>query len=759
MEVCFRMLLLLCACFILARERTEAATITGYQDCPSKTKTLYVLVMAPFPDSTQGLEPGWGGGPAVVPGSQLAVRHINSRCDILQGYRLEVLVADSGCRVMNIKATVSLVESLLDTDHRVIAIIGPACSGTAVLVGELFAKRHVSLLNISPSATSPVLDNSTAYPNTFRILGSSKIYVNMYYDLISHLNITNVGILSDPDGIIHFTVARDFEKRLASDDNREVSSLDLTSYFIPLAEMQNKYRLIFTFANPRLSRQLMCFAYHKGFLYPDYQFVFSERRLHNFITNVSFVLDGKQYECSADEMREAVRGILLTRFDLIRQDKDTVLVNGMNCKQFADEYRTELEEYKQQLNLSRVVETEHQSTYYDSVWALALALNASIPRLENELNASLDNYSYHQSYATEIIRSELLNVEFEGITGKVKFNKTSLDGKDVTRIRMAQVGNGEQLMLVATYNPADATMALNLINQSALVPDKFNQDLLAPHLYVEAIVISVMFILTISMIAFQVINIRWQKAQSIKVTSPSLNHLIFIGCYFYVPSVLFLSFDGLLDDQHPCISTIKCIGFIWCESLALTLILGTISVKTFRILRIFSHASAKMMNNLQTYRLVLYVCALLIPDMILNVVWNAVDPWYKVTVPIDELHIRSYCTCHYIFVWLFLLFSLKILLMVVVLYLSISTRRISQQEYKQTKSTNALVFIFVMLYGLLIPLHYLTRSIANNVALATVSYLALCVKNILCVVMCTIFIFLPPVLPLLRKRCTSSNKS
>ncbi len=721
-------------------------------DCPAKTKTLYLIVMAPLPDSTPGLEPGWAGGPAIIPGSQLAVRHINSRCDILEDYRLELLIADSGCNVRE-KTVVGFFENLLHVNHTVVAIVGPGCSGATITVGNLLARRGISLLHIAPSATSPLLVDPGKYPNTFRILGSNNIYISMYDELIKYMNFKNIAILFNPERIIHTSVARKFEEKLlANNSHINVLSLNLARFFIPLVEMQNRYRIIFVFAGSSISRKLMCLAYHMDILYPDYQFIFSERRLDHFLEDVSFNLDGKRYTCSASVMRVATRGIMLSQFELIREDEDTILVNDMNYRQFAEEYSIELERYKQQLNLSSIVQTEHQSGYYDSVWAFTLAMNASIPRLKNELNTSLENYGYGQPNATNIIRSELLKLEFEGIRGTIKFSESTLDGKDATTVRISQVKDtGQPNELVATYNPA-RNVALNLINRSAFLPDTFSPELVAPPLYVEGIVYVIVVMLTASTLAFQIINIKWGKVQSIKVTSPALNHLIFIGCYFYLPSILFLSFDEVLGDRYPEVSSFKCIGYIWCESIALTLILGTICVKSFRILRIFSHSSARMMNNLQTYRLVLYVGAMLIPDFVLNIVWNVVDPYYLETVIIDERHIRVACTCNYIIVWIILLFALKILLITVVLYLSIATRRIQKQEYKQTKSTNILVFILVMVYGILIPVHYLTASITTNVGTATLSYLVLSLKNILCVLMCTIFIFLPPILPILVKK-------
>ena len=75
----------------------------------------------------------------MIPGSQVALQHINSRCDILEQYRLELLVGDSGCDVMS-KATVELTNKLFHAAEKenVIGIIGPGCSEAARVIGNLW---------------------------------------------------------------------------------------------------------------------------------------------------------------------------------------------------------------------------------------------------------------------------------------------------------------------------------------------------------------------------------------------------------------------------------------------------------------------------------------------------------------------------------------------------------------------------------------------------------------------------------------------
>lgn len=747
----------------------QGDNVTSNEPCPTKNKTLHLVAMAPFPDPIPELAPGWEGGPAVIPASQLAVRHINSRCDILEEYMLELLIEDSGCDVIP-KTVASFVNSTLQNskglDHRVAGIIGPGCSAAALEVGFLLAQRDIDLLHITPSATSPNLANITAYPNTFRPISSSSAYVKLYMGLIEKLGFSNVSIFYESDREIHTTVASVFERMLHQLMHKKgvmnvtVQSFGISRFYIPLNEIRDKLRIVFVFGGIGISNTLMCLAYHRNMRYPDYQFFFSDRLRQHFLANVSFTFEGETFECSEDVMEEAIEGNVLSQFELIRTHIETTLINNMNYTQFDESYREQLKEYKEELNLTSVVDTFHHSGYYDSVWAFALALNTSIPHLDAKLNATLGDYWYGNSAMTNIIRSELLKVNFEGIRGTVKFNSSTQGGEDVTVMNMfwVQKENPNSVKLVATYDPIhEERFNFTILDyRNVFIENLFSPDPVRPPDYVVYIVFLLVGVITIITGFFQVINVKWMKAKLIKATSPTLNHLIFLGCYLYILSILFVSVKEMFGNKHPVLYTINCSGFIWCESLALTLIYGTISVKTWRLLRIFSHASAKMMNNLQTYRLALYVAALLLLDVVFNVTWNIVNIWSLRKAAQNVRRIRAVCHCENIYVWIALLLGIKALLAAVVLYLSIITRRIPKQEYKQTKATNSLVYIFLFIYSFLLPTYVLFRE-STNIGLVTLSYFAICLKNLLCVTSCIVFIFLPPLLTMLKGEVKSKN--
>ena len=622
---------------------------------------------------------------------------------------------------------------------------------------ELVAQPAVSMLNIAPSATSPQLVNSDIYRNTFRPIASSLGFIDMYAEFVSTRGYAKVGILFEAERTNHIEAARYLHKQLLEVGVSVASFGMFDKFSIPLSRIVNQYRIIFVFGGGGISRKLMCMAYEMGMNYPSYQFIFSERRLKHFVgKNVTFKLNGEAFDCHEAEMNQSILGIILSQIRLTRHDHDTRLESGLTYTQFYRNYKRQMDAYAKSLGLSQsdIVDTEHQSGYYDSTWALALSFHAAIPRLQKEFNISLDQYRLGHPDITEVIRDELLKVRFEGVRGTIRFNRTTLDGVDVTVLDMFQVQESDSkighpmLVPVATYYPGDK---LHISDPSVFIEDMFVTEVISAPVFVEVFVFIAVFVVTLSTVVFHILTVKWTAMKSLKATSAALNHMIFAGCYLYILSILFLSLQLLPLAQHPVVFGVRCSGFIWCESLALTLIFGTISVKTWRVYRIFSHSSAKILANLENHRLILHVVGLILVDIAFNIAWNLNDPWFGDLAQREALKIRVICKCDNFVIWLSCLFALKGLLTFVVLYLSIATRRIPKQEFKQTKSTNALVYSLIFLYSFTIPVYIILLD-RISVALVTVSYVALCLKNIMCVVLCTIFIFIPPMLPILRKQ-------
>lgn len=188
-----------------------------------------------------------------------------------------------------------------------------------------------------------------------------------------------------------------------------------------------------------------------------------------------------------------------------------------------------------------------------------------------------------------------------------------------------------------------------------------------------------------------------------------------MGCYLYLLSILFVSFNHIVGNQNQVIFAVKCGGVVWCGSIALSLIFGTICIKTWRIRHIFSRSSSlirmrsrsnisrkKKCNPFATHSLVLYVCAIVLLDIAFQVSWSVIDPWYMKTLRVER-NIHLTCGCDHLNVWVSLLIGQKTVLTIVVsLQPGTCTRkntsRQSQQMLWSTSTSSSMACYLHWLY-------------------------------------------------------------
>jgi len=174
---------------------------------------LYLLAVGPHPDPIPKFNPRWDRGPALIAAVQLAVKHINNRSDILEGFSLKLLEGDSGCGQES-KALITYVRNVYHSGKQVVGVIGPACSAaTLALAPFVSLKNATSLILQSPSASSPLL-NSKSYFNTFRTIVSSLAYVDTFLAIIRYNEWERVASFYDAGSIYVTSTAAEFRKRV-----------------------------------------------------------------------------------------------------------------------------------------------------------------------------------------------------------------------------------------------------------------------------------------------------------------------------------------------------------------------------------------------------------------------------------------------------------------------------------------------------------------------------------------------------------------
>ena len=163
------------------------------------------------------------------------------------------------------------------------------------------------------------------------------------------------------------------------------------------------------------------------------------------------------------DMENAAEGIILNLYRLARQD-DMITVANRTYAQHRQQYLNETGD--------NIFETglEYSNVYYDSVWALAMSLNRSIPLLEERLSTS------QKDPVASVIRQKLLEVDFEGMSGTVNFNSTTR-ASDTTVIDTFLITRNDSSgkNLIGFYDPTVAEM--RILHDSGLISDTYNSGL------------------------------------------------------------------------------------------------------------------------------------------------------------------------------------------------------------------------------------------------------------------------------------------
>ena len=716
---------------------------------------LYFLVVAPYPDSFP-FSPSWRGGPAVVPAAIVAKDLINGRSDMLADYRIEFIIDDSGCNQTS-KAVNSLIRRLFHCDMNVVGIIGPGCSEAALFIAPLVTDDQISLIQIAPSVTSPNLTNTTRYPNTFRPIVSALGVVDTYVEIIRQKNYRHVGALYEANRPFQTTVYTRFQEKALKEGVQLTAFGVLGKGHFPLLEFRSKVRVIFVFASSGIARQLLCLAFQNKMLYPDYQFIFSNRKPHNFLRNVDVSLDGDEYNCSPSDMGRSIVGMIFSDFRLTRTDRNNSNTDpGVSYSEFEANYTEVRSCHVESLGLSQsdIVTTEHHSGYFDATWALALSLNNSLPHLENR-GLSLSNYMYQMPEITRVIKEELLNLSFEGMRGRIEFSRETHDGANVTLIDMYQVFNNGDVGLVGFYTPnRSVEQPLTLYNSDTLIPAEFDENYIIPHVSLGVITVLSVVILFAALFACHVANVIWAKHKSVKANSPNLNHLIFSGCYLsLIGAIVYTNAFIFIDiaKNSNVLIPVHCSALQWTSTMTFSLVIGTLGAKTWRIHRIFNQFNAVPMKRLSDRMLIPIALIPLAVDIVLNILWNLINPWYLSIKEGPDLSLEATCRTDNQIAWTISIAVPKGVLTLIVLYLSIATRRVHRREFRHSKSINILIYSLLILTGILLPLFFILQS---TVALWSISlsYLIFCLFDLAYVVLCILLVLLPPLIPPIKQK-------
>ena len=250
-----------------------------------------------------------------------------------------------------------------------------------------------------------------------------------------------------------------------------------------------------------------------------------------------------------------------------------------------------------------------------------------------------------------------------------------------------------------------------------------------------------------------VLYIVFRNEPSIKSTSVSFSMLMLIGCYFLAAYTVSL----IVVEPYPLDF---CMAHIWLSAtgLSIPLICATILVKMLRVYHIFtSFQILKRSAHLSDCALLVYTILILLPNIILLILWTAIDPRYRVDSFTEhpgyietELRCRS---SNYELTWFALSLAYLFLLSAAVIIVAIKSRNIRLAQFKDTKKVNVLIFLLCIVGICMFSLWKVFRDLGFVLHSLFVLYAG----HLLMAFLCQIILFVPKIWPAIQKKIIHHN--
>lgn len=703
--------------------------------------SLHVLNILPYPDSSP--HSGWDRAYELVPAAELAVNLINNASHILPGYKLDLVHVDSeacGISLIN-KGIVNTYANVFNPSLslNVVAFAGLFCSTVTDRVAPIFSKKSVTYLQFAGS-TSPVhRRDADKFPWLVHLISSSTAFNDALLGLTGKFKWKRISIIHDALSVFHKTNAENLEER--------AKKLNVTvTVNIPIARnadgdriyaILNDSRIVYISALNSGSALVMCEAYKRKALYPDYVYILPDRSLAGLLSQVN------NTDCTSEEIMEALEGVIFMRFRLTNIN-DTELISNLTYQEYHKKYLEYLMQMELATNTTLNTDNDYANVMHDQIWAFALALRNSLDTLK-AANITLNSLQQQQTEQfASILRNKFENVSFQGASGSVKFNRNK---EESSVVWMFQVINSTEELL-GEYNP-DTEEKLRMVSETGTQPpDSFDTKTLLLPLW-ESTLFNVVLSLFIAITTFVLVFLlAFRDRPEVKASSRSLSLAMIAGCYLVFTSSLIRNlYRGyLITDFH--IFTLLCNVQVWIWMTGLTLLLSALLLHLLRTYHFFFKVYGRVSPYWKDKYMIMCILTICCGAFLILVLWTAIDTFKMVTTieyqpsaspPFFER--KSFCFCDMQGIWLGFTLSYNGILMIIISLLAVWTRKIKLSNFKSTKQINVFIVVTCMTLGFLVPLWFVI-GIDRYGAL---NHFIVCLALSCTGVYCQLFIFIPRV--------------
>ena len=723
---------LLCI-FVHQHHYLSSATING--SCTAENagkKTLKLLTVLPHDDIRWSplLGPRWDQGMIDFLSSKLGllVERINEDPDVLPCHRLELNYKKGDC---DNRFWDSIASGLFPQDRsKVVGILGTGCSVSAIEAVRLASRPKIQLV-VLHNGGSLMLEK---YDNSIGILGSSRSIIDVLLALINTNNWHNIHILYESGHRYYGEMKNEFLDKLAQNGVTAALVSPLYSFFYPLGEIRNsRVRIVFVLASLEHTKRILCLAYHMGLLYPAYQWVILTHTLSDIVAQDTL----SKYSFTFNHINQAYR---CTNENIIKALEKAFLVS------FVFHANTQGNSFNVNEELRCGDNSERHRAGLDLVYSFYDALYAWIWVLHNMTLVYPDigfEFTYGNNSLARLIIDQFFKLSFEGVTGKVSFNSST--GFANRPVYLYQISSGQEMKL-GSLNLSKITFKQQSFDH---ISDQL-QEVAQPDRGIIAFFIIVQLAELIAVILLHIMTIIYRKSPSVKATSPKLTYLAFVGSYVLIATLMLLCMSWATDFGSEIEGLICQINWSWGLPLSFTLTMGIVTVKTWRLYRIFVHYldPGKFLSNPALTYVVLLLASI---DIAIAIIWTAVDPMQYTYIEVTlntGVFVEPECT--YSLVWLVLVLLFKAALLVALIVLTVLTRKIPNATFT-TNSLRIFTYTFSVVFVIGFGIYYLLVFVIQHPDPHAEFLTIFSLLNTMLVLFVT-FIIAPPIAPILLNK-------
>ncbi|PVD27947.1 hypothetical protein C0Q70_10523 [Pomacea canaliculata] len=383
-------------------------------------------------------------------GAQLAVNDINSRKDILPGYKIALLAEDTKSDVST--GMEKLLYHLFECPTKVM-VLGASTSYVTTYTAAV--SRRWNLVQISFSATDPALSNKSKFPWFFRTSLSTEVYSQAFIKLMQNFQWFNFSVIQESYRL--FTSTEETMKRYLNNTDITINTVETFDNDLEnaIAKLKSKdARIIYVAAFENKARQAVCAAFRNNFYGPRRVWI-----LQGYYSNRWYEINDTK--CSASEILQVIDGYF-TIAPSHYHGNDTV--SKMSISDVYCRYKTlrnqSCDPHYKDNSVDDLQGLHYMPLAYDAMWAVALALHKTLTDLKASGSGGLENFTYNNTKLAEKIYENMQNVSFKGISGDIAF---SPKGERVATVSVFQFqqNSGGQFVAIGRQKRSDMEIEWN----------------------------------------------------------------------------------------------------------------------------------------------------------------------------------------------------------------------------------------------------------------------------------------------------------